>query len=106
VGNKFILSSSVGLTRDLVKTLKQPSKPTDTTLIVEADGRQLAEWLEINKARSVMQNMVEKGNDKATAEREVSGLIDLARSLGRGTLTAKDSADAVQVRLNFALDAR
>jgi hypothetical protein len=103
VGHRFILSSSVGLARDLVKTLKEPSKPTDTTLLVEANGRQLAQWLESNKAMSVMQNMVEKGNDKATAERDVGQLIDLVRMLGRGTLTANDGADAVRMRLDFAL---
>jgi hypothetical protein len=36
----------------------------------------------------------------------VGQLIDLVRSLGQGTLTAKDGADAVRIRLNFALDAK
>ena len=42
VGEHFILSSSLGLTRDLVKSLKSPGKPDDATLAVEAEGAALA----------------------------------------------------------------
>ena len=65
VENHFILSSSLGLARDLVKAVKEPATATDSTLLIEADGEALAALIGQNKDRLVMDNMVKKGNDKA-----------------------------------------
>ncbi len=103
VGNHFIISSSVGLTRDLIKALKSPAKSGDTTLTIEADGSELAKLLEINRSRMVMQNMLEKGQDKAQAEEGVDTLLSVLRYLGHGRLTARDGADTFRLSLDFAL---
>ena len=49
VGDHFVLSSSVGLARDLIKALKAPGKPGDATLAAEADGAALAGLVERNR---------------------------------------------------------
>lgn len=106
VGNFFVISSNLGLARDLVKTLKEPVNTTDSTLIAEADGPALARLLERNRPQLVMQNMLSKGNAKAQAESETGLLLDLLKYLGHGAMTATDRPDSVLVKLNFALDAK
>jgi hypothetical protein len=51
----------------------------------------------------VTQNMLEKGNDKATASGEIDLLLGLLRYAGHGSLSAKDGDKAVEFRLDFAL---
>ncbi|HEX8203013.1 MAG TPA: hypothetical protein VF590_21230, partial [Isosphaeraceae bacterium] len=52
VGDHFVLSSSVGLARDLVRSLRAPGPPAaDATLAAEADGAALARLLERNRTR-------------------------------------------------------
>ena len=45
VDNHFIISSSLGLTKDLIPVLRKPAKETDVTAIIEADGPTLAHLL-------------------------------------------------------------
>ena len=103
VDNYFILSSSVGLTRDLIKAIKSPAKPADATLLVEADGPELVKLLEFNRNRLVMQNMLSRGENKAQAEDGVSTLLQLLRYFGHGRLTVQDGSDSVHLALDFAL---
>lgn len=106
VDNHFIISSSLGLTRDLIPVLRKPAEETDVTAILEADGPTLAHLLGVNRQRLVTQNMLEKGNDKATASGQIDLLLGLLQYAGRGTLTAKDEDKAVEFRLDFALGAK
>ncbi len=106
VGNHFILSSSLGLTKDLIPALRAPAKAADPTLVVEADGPALARVLDANRRRLITQNMMEKGNDQAAASGEIDTLLGFFRYIGRGTLTARDGDKAVEFRLDFALGAR
>jgi hypothetical protein len=103
VGQRFILSSSVGLTRDLISALKSPGKAPDATLAAEADGAALARLVDLNRNRLVMQNMLEKGHDKDQGEGEVGLLAALLRYLGYGRLSIQDAPDATRVGLEFRL---
>lgn len=103
VGDHFILSSSVVLARDLVTALKAPAKGGDATLVAEADGGTLARLVERNRACLVMQNMLEKGHDKAQAEGEVNFLATLLRYIGHGRLSVRDGAESTRADLEFTL---
>jgi hypothetical protein len=105
VGDRFILSSSVGLARDLIRVQKEPRKPEDATLVAEADGAELARLLERDRARLVMRDMLRKGLDKPAAEAGFDGLLGLVRYLGHARLTVRDGegSDAVRLALDFAL---
>ena len=103
VGDHFIISSSLGLTRDLIKALKSPAKPGQGTLALEADGAVLAGLLDLNRDRIVMQNMLEKGHDKTQAEDEVGTLLSVLRYLSHGRLSVRDTSDALKANLDFAL---
>lgn len=103
VDNYFILSSSAGLARDLVKAIKAPGKPADATLLLEADGPELVKLLDLNRNQLVMQNMLNRGENKAQAEEGVSTLLQLIRYFGHGRLTVNDGSDSVRLALDFAL---
>jgi hypothetical protein len=109
VGRYFILSSSVGLARDLIKQLKPIVDKSPTaiegkeTLAVEADGVELARLLEVNRARLVTRNMLNKGETKESAEREVGILLSTLRYLGHGRLTIQDDPAATRVEARFQL---
>ncbi len=103
VGGHFVLGSSLGLTRELVKSLKSPGKPDDATLAVEAEGAALAGLVDLNRDRLVMQSMLKKGHDKDQAEAEVDMLASLLRYLGHGRLSIQDREDATRVGLEFSL---
>jgi hypothetical protein len=106
VGDHFILSSSASLVRDLIPALKNPAGPSDASLVIAAEGAELAALIEENRTRLVMQNMLEKGNDKPKAEDEVGVLARIVRALGRGSLSALDSPESVQFRVDFATPGR
>ena len=105
VGDHFILGSSLGLTRGLVTSLKSPAAESEGsgTLSAEADGLTLSRLVEQNRARLVMQNMLEKGHDKDQAEGEIGFLSSLLRYLGHGRLSVRDDSDATRVGLEFRL---
>jgi hypothetical protein len=103
VENHFILSSSLGLTRALVHALKTPGPPGAETLRIEADGPTLARLVAINRNRLVMQNMLDKGHDQATAEGEVGRLERILATLGQGRLTVVDGPETLRLDLSFKL---
>jgi hypothetical protein len=109
VGRYFVLSSSTGLARSLVKELKaidaaaQKPKEQPATFTVEADGPEFARLLEKNKGRMVMQTMLDRGQTKRDAEDRVGTILDLFRYLGHGRLAITDAPDRTRlsIRLKF-----
>jgi hypothetical protein len=103
VENHFIISSSLGLARELVKVAKSPSRPGDATLLAEVNGDDLAQLIDQNRQRLVMNSMLTKGNDKAKSEAEINSLTALARYLNHGRLSVADTDGGVRLLLNFDL---
>jgi hypothetical protein len=110
VGSHFIISSSTGLARTLVKELKRAggggrgaAVEERATVLVEADGAELARLLEQNRSRLVMQSMLKQGEAKPKAEQRVDLNFALLRYLGHGRLTIHDDVDATRVQLRFQL---
>jgi hypothetical protein len=103
VDNHFILSSSLGLAKDLVRAIKNPAAQLDATLQAEANGEELAQLIEQNRKILVMNSMMSKGNDKSRSEAEVNSLMALARYLNRGRLSVSDTDEGARLRLEFDL---
>lgn len=107
VGPHFVLSSSVGLAKDLVKTLKEtgsdPSKDEQGTFVVKADGDVLSKLVDVNRGQLVMRNVLNKGNEEGRARAEVDLLATLLRYLGRGRLGISDGQDFWRLNLDFQL---
>jgi hypothetical protein len=109
VGKYFILSSSAGLARTLIKRLKAPADAQklgaecDETVVLAADGAEFARLLEINRGRLVMQTMLGRGYTKEKAERYTEQVLAVLRYLGRGRLAIRDDATMSQLRLKLDL---
>ena len=109
VGKYFILSTSTGLARSLVKELKAASDPRTApaeekaTAILEADGPVVARYLERNRSRMVMQTMLKQGETKEKAEQRVGLNLELLRYLGHGRLVVRDDPDATRFQVKLDL---
>ena len=109
VGKYFILSSSTGLARALVKELKTANglkasgAEEKATITVEADGSAVARYLERNRSRMVMQSMLKQGETKEKAEQRVGLYLELLRYLGHGRLVAHDLPDATRFQVKLDL---
>lgn len=103
LGDKFLISSSLPLARDLVKTLKSVGQPTEATMILNANGQGAAKALSQNKERLIAQNMLEQGNDRSTAAQQTDLLLEAIRFLGQGTFQVIDSAASSRFSLRFQL---
>ncbi len=78
----MILSSTEGLTRDLIDALKSPAAGTEPTLdqthtLFQLEGAQLGSVLKSNRQQMIRQNMVDKGQTQEQAEVEVDTLLTL-----------------------------
>ncbi len=105
VGNHFVLSSSLGLAKDLVHVLQSPgeSKASEATFLVEAEGKEVGGLIEQNRERLINQNMLEKGNSKEQAAQEVDLLKTLVEYLNHATLSVRDTEGGPSFQLNFDL---
>jgi len=110
VGKYLILSSSVGVARSVIKELKSKRGPgaggteSNETLVLEADGPELARLLEQNRSRLAMQLMLNRGETKEKAHEDVALGLDLLRYLGQGRLVIRDEPGRshLEVKLELA----
>lgn len=110
VGRYFILSSSAGLARSLIRELKadsaaggEPRKSEPATFTVTADGPELARLFEKNRDRMIMQTMLSRGETKEDAGRRVDLNLALLRYLGHGRLVIQDLPGRSRARLRLDL---
>jgi hypothetical protein len=109
VDKYFLLSSSAGLARALIKDLKsgggdkKPRERSDLTFVVEASGTEFARLLELNRNRLAMRVMLDRGETKENADAQVELGLALFRYLGQGRLAIRDDARASSLELNFHL---
>jgi len=109
VGKYLILSTSVGLARTLIKELKSKSRPaaagseSNETVVLEADGPELARLLEQNRSRLAMQLMLNRGETKDKAQEDVDLGLGLLRYLGQGRLVIRDNPGGSQLQVKLQL---
>jgi len=109
VGKYFILSSSAGLARALIKDLKARGEDTKTgtekseTVVVEASGPEFARLLELNRSRLAMRVMLDRGETKENAESQVELGLALFRYLRHGRLAIRDDARSTSLELKLQL---
>lgn len=103
----FVLSSTLGLTRDLIDALNKTAdaKPlAGVHTLASIDGVQLARVLAANRETLINQNMVEKGHDHPRAEMEVDVISTLARLVGQATLTGSTHGGRETVEVGIKLN--
>jgi hypothetical protein len=110
VGRYFILSSSRGLARKLIKQIKAQSASEhgalggDETLVIDADGPELARLLELNRDRMAIQTMLSRGETKQKAQEQVDALLSFLRFLGHGRLAIEDDPGRTRAHLKLRLE--
>jgi hypothetical protein len=76
-GDKFILASSKPLAMEVLDSVrKEPGAIKEVNSAVQADLAVLHQILTDNTESLVTQNLLQKGHDRAAAEKEIKGLLD------------------------------
>lgn len=76
VGDKFILASSKDLATEVLEAVrKEPAAVAEVNTAIQADLDMLHAILSDNTESLVTQNLLQKGHDRAAAEKEIKGLL-------------------------------
>jgi hypothetical protein len=105
VGKRFIFSSTVGLTRDLIDELKRPSstRTTSDNMAIVTDLAELAGILEDNKESLISQNMLQEGSTRDQAAAQVKLLFDVLRATRTSSLRLASSPDQLYLEATVGL---
>jgi hypothetical protein len=114
VGNQYVFSSSVELTRMLIDELERAAAPRETQSSLSTstanDGvilhsqlsfKGLSNYLGATKRQLVTQNMLQQGNSPEDADKEVSLFLELLDHLGRIETTTHYLPDQYQFDLRI-----
>ncbi|MHC4176229.1 MAG: hypothetical protein ACYSWU_01910, partial [Planctomycetota bacterium] len=106
VGDFVILSSTDGLTKDLIDALKKEIADTVKPLatahsLVEVNAVQLASILGANRDNLVRQNMLEEGSTKEQAETQMDLVITIVKYLGQAKLNVATRDNRPQATLEL-----
>lgn len=112
VGDKFILSSTEPLARELAQRLSAPTpepgaentpSPAANTLAI-ADAQILADVLRDNRSQLVAQNMLEEGRTQEEAEQAIDGLLTLVGAAKSARLSLITAGDSLRLEAHISLD--
>jgi hypothetical protein len=102
-GDKFILASSKPLAMEVLEAVRK-SPPVDQQVnsAVQADLAVLHQILADNTESLVTQNLLQKGHDRAAAEKEIEGLLDALAHLK--TTSLKLLADEKSLKFSWDVE--
>jgi hypothetical protein len=104
VGDRFILSSARPLAIDLIEHVKTDAPPAgNVNTQVELDGKTAVAVLAENRDSLIAQNMLEKGHDRAAAEKEIDAVLHVATYLQGSSLQLTSDKDQLQLSLEVVL---
>ena len=105
VGNRFILSSTVALARDLIDELKKPSanEVTSDNVAVVTDLTELATILGDNREPLVAQTQVRDGGTKEQAAAQFSLLLEALRATRTSSLRLGGSREQLWLEIAVGL---
>jgi len=105
VGDRFVVSSSQALARELAALLVADQPPAlSSNAAARADVAPLSQILHDNLGQLVAQNMLQEGHTKEEAEREIGDLLTLLDSVRDAALVVDAESDRLRVslELNFS----
>lgn len=91
VGDRFILSSTRELAVELTKSSGEEPSSSQFNTDARADVTNVVQVLQDNREQLIAQNMLEKGHERAAAEREIDGLLTLLSFVEDARLQLKNS---------------
>ncbi len=104
VEDRFILSSTRELVKQLTKLSSEDQPPAQRNTVAKADVTSLERILHDNREQLIAQNMLEKGHDRSDAEGEIDGLLTLLSFFQDAHLQLDKSDD--QLSLNLGVQIR
>lgn len=107
LGERFILSSSKPLALELARLLERDAQPAgrlNSQLVLDAKVGQAA--LADNRGPLIAQNMLDKGHDRAAAEKEIDRVLALLRYLERSSVALAVQDAGLELTLDVSLAAK
>ena len=106
VGDRFILASARPLAIDLIEHVRKES-PAGSNVNTELalDGKTALAALADNRGPLIAQNMLEKGHDRAAAEKEIDAVLRAAKYIQGSSLQLTTDKDHLQLSLEVVLSA-
>jgi hypothetical protein len=104
VGDRFILSSARPLAMELIEQVQresQTAKVINATLLVDATVVQSA--LADNRGPLIARNMLDRGHDRPSAEKEIDGLLRALTNVERSSIQLTADGRAVELSVEVAL---
>jgi len=103
--NHFIIASTAELARQLIDELHRNEKPQATTDNIHAmlNLDQLAATLADNEQALIVQNMLEKGNTRAEAARELALLLQVLREMGKAEMRLTPGKGVLELEATLGL---
>lgn len=103
IGDKFILASSKSLAMEVLDSVrKEPAAVKEVNTAIRADLEVLHATLADNTESLVTQNLLQKGHDRAAAEKEIKGLLDALGHLK--TTSLKLLADEKSLKFSWDVE--
>jgi hypothetical protein len=104
VGDRFIVSSTTDLANELSEILGKGQEVSASNSAVRTNLSGLRDVLADNRGQLVAQNMLEDGNTKDEAEREIDDILKLIAGLQEASLkmNATDGAISVALEVSFS----
>lgn len=104
VGDRFILASARPLALQLVEQVERESRVTPgVNTQVFVDGKLAQAALADNRTPLVARNMLDKGHERAAAEKEIDGLLQILRGLESSSLRLTSDQGRLQLDIELVL---
>jgi hypothetical protein len=104
VGDRFILASARPLAIDLIDHVrKEAPAGSSVNTELELDGKSAWAALSENRGPLIAQNMLEKGHDRAAAEKEIDAVLQAAKHIQGSSLQLTTENDHLQLSLEVVL---
>ena len=106
VGDRFILSSARPLAIDLIEHVRKDAPAgSNVNTELELDGKAAQAALAENRDSLIAQNMLEKGHDRAAAEKEIDAVLQAAKYIQGSSLRLTTEKEHLQLSLEVVLSA-
>ena len=107
VEDYFVISSTIELANEIVDQSKFPTAIKEgTNTLIEIDGKVLMRLLEQNRETLISTNMLEQGNERKDAEKEIGMLLAIAEMFDGAGLKLTSDTKSVDLEVELRVDAK
>jgi hypothetical protein len=105
VGDKFILASAKGLALELAELVQKEEAPAaNVNTLLKTDAQVLRKVLAENQEPLIAQNMLDKGHDRAAAEKEIGDLLKVLTAFQDSTVRLSTRKESLSLEWTVQLN--